>query len=280
MQTNMAAWLLGLEGVALLRSGVDGHDSTSVHARLDEIRRMVERLDDSPFSVEEELVPIDCRTGYGAWAERYDSDDNPLIALEEPLVRGCIDTIPPGAALDLACGTGRHAVYLASRGHRVIGIDDSPAMLALAQRKEPAAEFQLGRLDAIPVDSGSCDLAVCALALVHQKSLASAMAELSRVVRPGGHVIVSDIHYLTQYFGGLAMIRCPDGRLGVMPTYCHFPTAYLSAAIEAGFSPIACSEPVWPTTDPGPLAREWCPEAAADAHRGIPGAVILFLRRV
>jgi SAM-dependent methyltransferase len=64
-----------------------------------------------------------------------------------------LDDLPVGIALDVACGTGRHARYLAELGHRVIGVDSAPAMLDraatnAAYRDDPAAivwHFQLDR---------------------------------------------------------------------------------------------------------------------------------------
>ena len=75
------------------------------------------------------LPPVTTRDGYRAWAESYDRPGNQLIDLEQPVVREILAELPAGIALDVACGTGRHARYLAEQGHRVIGVDSAPAML-------------------------------------------------------------------------------------------------------------------------------------------------------
>jgi len=75
-----------------------------------------------------------------------------------------LDALPPGTALDAACGTGRHARYLHARGHRVIGVDASPAMLEVAREALPDADLRLGNLTALPLETASVDLAVCSLA--------------------------------------------------------------------------------------------------------------------
>jgi hypothetical protein len=64
-----------------------------------------------------ELGEAGTEEGYRAWAATYVEPDNPLIGVEKPLVRRILDHIPPGSALDAACGTGRHAEYLAGQ-HR------------------------------------------------------------------------------------------------------------------------------------------------------------------
>ena len=62
------------------------------------------------------------------------------------MVREIVETLPVGVALDAACGTGRYAEFLAERGHRVIGVDGSPDMLARACTRVPPGEFLLGDL--------------------------------------------------------------------------------------------------------------------------------------
>jgi SAM-dependent methyltransferase len=64
--------------------------------------------------------PILSTEAYASWADYYDEPGNQLIDLEQPVVREILDDLPPGVALDAACGTGRHSAYLASLGHTVI----------------------------------------------------------------------------------------------------------------------------------------------------------------
>ena len=103
--------------------------------------------------------------GYDSWAPVYDHQSNQLLEIEQPIVREILDALPVGVALDAACGTGRHAEYLASLGHTVIGVDSSPGMLAHARDKVPAGEFHEADLHALPLDERSVDVVVCAIAL-------------------------------------------------------------------------------------------------------------------
>ena len=57
-----------------------------------------------------------------------------------------MDSVPPGRALDAACGTGRHAGHLVALGHTVLGIDITPEMLDRARINVPAASFIRGDL--------------------------------------------------------------------------------------------------------------------------------------
>ena len=111
------AFLVGLEGVALMRAFAGEHDEAFTRARLAETKAL---LDDAARWGEGVTLPaLSVADGYDAWAPRYDSPDNAIFAVEESVVWPLLDSLPPGDALDVACGTGRHAGRLASLGHRV-----------------------------------------------------------------------------------------------------------------------------------------------------------------
>jgi SAM-dependent methyltransferase len=139
------AYLLGLEGLALLRGRAGDFDRDFVLARLAEVRRLL----DEPALANHPGVDVarrDSQTGYRAWAPTYDDPDTGLFAVDAPAVDAILDTLPVGDALDAACGTGRFSVRLATRGHRVVGVDSSPEMLELAREEVPGSEFHLGEL--------------------------------------------------------------------------------------------------------------------------------------
>src|SRR5512138_2446452 len=75
------------------------------------------------------------QAGYDRWSRVYDHDANPLPPLEEPLVRAAVGDPRGSRALDLGCGTGRHALWLAAAGASVTAVDFSEGMLGEARRK-------------------------------------------------------------------------------------------------------------------------------------------------
>ncbi len=113
--------------------------------------------------------PIDVTEGYGQWAPTYDAPGNRMIEREQPVVWGMLDALPVGVALDAACGTGRHSRHLDALGHRVIGVDLTEEMLAVARANVPAGEFRRASLEALPLGEESVDLVVCGLALSHRR---------------------------------------------------------------------------------------------------------------
>jgi ArsR family transcriptional regulator len=103
---------------------------------------------------------------------------------------------PTSVVADLGCGTGLLAAELAPAVARVVGVDDSPAMLRAARRRCAGlanVELLKGDLSAVPIDTASCDAAVCVLALTYVADPAAVVAELARVLRPGGRGVVVDL---------------------------------------------------------------------------------------
>jgi ubiquinone/menaquinone biosynthesis C-methylase UbiE len=239
------AYLLGLEGVALLRAFSGAYDREFTLARFDEIRELLESPD--AFGTGIDARPISTRDGYDSWAPWYDEQPNQLLEIEQPIVREILDGLPIGIALDAACGTGRHAAYLASLGHTVIGVDSSPGMLARAREKVPQAEFHEADLHELPLADDSVDLVVCAIALVHLADIEGPFGEFARVLRPGGHLVVSDQRGLIGDISLPVLIDCSVGDLGYIPVYARLASEYLAAALPLGFQVLRCEEPRVPS---------------------------------
>ena len=242
------AYLIGLEGLALLRGWAGDFDREFVLARLAEVRRLL----DEPALADHPGVDVarrESQVGYAGWASTYDEPGNGLFAIDEPAVKAILDTLPIGDALDAACGTGRFAVVLAERGHRVVGVDSSPEMLEVACAKLPNADFHLGELADLPVPDASVDVVVCALALTHVPDLAPVMAEFARVLRPGGHVVIADAHHELVFRGSVTKAVGPKGEPGRVDAHRHTPGDYLRAAIPVGLQVRRCEEPARSSSD-------------------------------
>ncbi|MFI6451912.1 class I SAM-dependent methyltransferase [Streptosporangium amethystogenes] len=284
------AYLLGLEGIALLRSFTGQFDHGFVDSRIAEIRRLLD--DEVLANAAVEVSRVDTAEGYRIWSDTYDGP-NGLFDIDEPVVGQIIDALPVGVALDAACGTGRVAASLAERGHQLLGVDSSPDMLARARVRVPQGDFLLGDLHRLPVPDNAVDLVVCSLALTHIPSLQPSMAEFARVLRPGGHLVISDMHPEGVMRGFVPPVRRADGQPGRIATYRHSIGDYMRAALSVGLQVRRCEEPRLPKAE-NPQPTEvpstseaikawdvwpWCltglvPEAARAANDDVPTMII------
>jgi demethylmenaquinone methyltransferase / 2-methoxy-6-polyprenyl-1,4-benzoquinol methylase len=104
---------------------------------------------------------------------------------------------PHSAVLDLACGTGDIAFEVARTGARVIGLDITHRMVELARQKTPHAPaarvaFLTGDMMALPFESGRFDVVTTGYGIRNVPDIAAAIAEIGRVLRPGGVFISLD----------------------------------------------------------------------------------------
>jgi malonyl-CoA O-methyltransferase len=133
---------------------------------------------------------ISAREGYALWAETWDATPSPIVALEERMLMPRLEGLTPRRAIDVGCGTGRWTARLGA-----VGIDASPAMLAIAAQKPGLrGRLAVGDAAALPVAGESADLVLCALTLGHVRGWNRALQELARVLEPGGTLILTDFH--------------------------------------------------------------------------------------
>ena len=286
------AYLLGLEGIALLRAFCGEYDREFTEARLAEIRSLLEEAD--VLGEGGWARPVTTVEGYRMWADSYDHADNQMIDLEEPVVWEILDGLPCGVALDAACGTGRHAARLAELGHDVLGVDNSAEMLAHARAKVPSGCFYEADLCDLPVPDNHVDVLVCALALTHLPDLGPVLAEFVRVLKPGGHLVISDSRGLVGEIGIPLVKPQRDGTFGYMPRNDRRTSDYLMAALPLGFQLRRCEEPRRPfplvdavrrpTASPAPVPpniwalHAWATEATNTAYRDSPAVIVLHFQ--
>ncbi|MEJ7690284.1 MAG: class I SAM-dependent methyltransferase [Nocardioidaceae bacterium] len=254
MYQHPLAYLLGLEGIALLRAFAGEYDRDFTEARLAQIQHL---LDSAPTLGEgSTAAAISTMDGYRAWAAFYD--------------------LP---------------------GNQLIGVDSSPDMLAIAQAKIPDGEFYCGDMHRLPVPDAEVDVVVCGLALMHVPDLDAVFAEFVRVLKPGGHLVISDWRALLGTIAFPVVRPGPDGRPGFIPSRTRLTSEYLSAALALGLHLRRCDEPLVPyplvdctgtppsDTEPLPAAvpdtppdiwslHLWCPDATNAAYRREPAAIV------
>ncbi|MEU1841727.1 class I SAM-dependent methyltransferase [Micromonospora chersina] len=144
-----------------------------------------------------------------AWDTRYASTPG-LVWSAEPnrFVVESVTGLTPGAALDLAAGEGRNAVWLAEQGWRVTAVDFSPVAVArgreLAAGRDVSVEWRVADVTAYRPVPGSYDLVLISYLHMPADDLARVLAAARQALRPGGSLVVvgHDLANLTGGTGG------------------------------------------------------------------------------
>jgi SAM-dependent methyltransferase len=207
---------------------------------------------------------------YDSFAEAYSAVNETSLAnayYERPAILALAGEVAGRRILDAGCGSGPLSAALRDRGAIVTGIDSSAMMLELArQRLEACADLHLADLGSpLPFPDGAFDDVIASLVLHYLEDWAGPLAELRRVLKPGGRLIVSVDHPAVfklvnpgaDYFATRkwSFEWILGGHTAVM-TIWHRPLhAMTDAFTTAGFRISVISEP-----QPAPTARDLFPD--------------------
>jgi ubiquinone/menaquinone biosynthesis C-methylase UbiE len=221
---------------------------------------------------------------YDGFAEAYAAEtESNLINgyYTRPAILDLAGDVAGRRILDVGCGAGPLLEALRDRGAIVTGVDPSTKILELArQRLGDSAALQQADLSyPLPFPDGAFDDVIVCLVLHYLQDWTAPLAELQRVLAPGGRLIVAVNHPFVyklaypdaDYFANREFSEeyTFSGRSAVL-TYWHRPLhAVTGAFVEAGFRIAVMSEP-----PPAPEARKLFPE---DLARFPSGAFLCFL---
>jgi ubiquinone/menaquinone biosynthesis C-methylase UbiE len=206
---------------------------------------------------------------YDSFAESYSTDNESSLFnayYERPAIINLAGDVDGHRILDGGCGSGPLFAALRAKGAIVTGFDASPAMIELArQRLGENADLHVADLSRpLPFADGAFDDVVISLVLHYLQDWTAPLAELRRILKPGGRLIVSVYHptvyklghpdadyfAVTQFSEEYAL---NDGQ-GMVLTFWHRPLhAMTDAFTEAGFRISVISEPPFTPDTPREL---------------------------
>lgn len=175
---------------------------------------------------------------YDRWAASYDVDRNATRDLDAQVVRKVPLEVGGRDVLELGCGTGKNTAWLGERARTVIALDFSAGMLATARRRIRASHVRFVRHDIRrrwPVRGSSVDAVVGNLLLEHVRQLGPIYREAARVLRPGGQLLLCELHPDRQRQGSQAHFTdAAIGRTVRVTAYRHTVGEYVNGGIGAG----------------------------------------------
>jgi SAM-dependent methyltransferase len=130
------------------------------------------------------------------------------------------DEIVPAAGrltLELGCGEGRVVRDLTARGHRAVGLDASPTLLAHARGADPSGRYVLADAARVPFADGAFDLVVAYNSLMNIEGMEAAVREAARVLETNGRLCVCVTHPVND--AGAFASREPDASFVIDGSY-------------------------------------------------------------
>jgi malonyl-CoA O-methyltransferase len=129
---------------------------------------------------------LEAKDAYKLLAAEYDRSPNALLSLEQRTLVALLPEVRRRIVIDVASGTGRWATYCRDRGAHAMAVDFCREMIE--QAPLPSVQADAAQL---PLSDGCSDVTICAFGLGYAPECFS---ELARITRPGGVLLVSDVH--------------------------------------------------------------------------------------
>jgi len=181
---------------------------------------------------------VPTEAGYDRWASIYDDEDNPLILLEEQHLWRIAGDVNGLRVADIGCGTGRQALRLAAAGATVTAVDFSQAMLDRARAKPGAERIRFVCHDLakpLQLPDGEFDRVFCCLVLDHIADPGAFFAELKRICRVQGFIVISVMHPAMLLRGVQARFTDPGSGRKIGPkSYPNQISDYVTATVRSG----------------------------------------------
>jgi len=187
-------------------------------------------------------VRLPAREGYAVWADTYPPrPHNRLMAAEQEIVEPIIRGAEPRRALDVGTGTGRYLTLLRAAGARfVVGIDMSMPML---EHRECTTPRVCGDACRLPFADGQFDLVCSSLMVGDVADLDPWIAEATRVLAPGGHLVYSDFHPSWAARQWRRTFRAADGKEFELAYFPHTIDEHLERLEQQSLEIRAIREP-------------------------------------
>lgn len=206
---------------------------------------------------------------YDEVAELYTDMARDIMAaktFDRVMLDAFAELVPGGPVVELGCGPGRVAAYLAARGLDISGTDISARMIEVARREYPGLRFEVGSLAEPPAAPGTLAGIVAWYSLIHTapQQVPDILDGFHRALRPGGHLL-------------LAFQGADDGVVEfdhrVVRAYRWSPDRLGELARDAGFTVktrMVCAPDPDDRFDQGYLLAVKPPESAESAHGTTP----------
>ncbi|MGE5400521.1 MAG: class I SAM-dependent methyltransferase [Ignavibacteriales bacterium] len=174
---------------------------------------------------------------YNEWSATYDSDINLTRDLDHVATVNSLKGLPSQRILEIGCGTGKNTAYLAQICEKMLALDFSEGMLAIARKKLNMNNLAFVLADITrpwPCRDQDMDLIISNLVLEHVEYLPFVFSEAYRSLKAGGSFFVCELHPFRQYQGKKARFQADEETIEIQ-AYIHHISSFIDAAKDTGF---------------------------------------------
>ena len=181
---------------------------------------------------------------YNSWANQYDTNENKTRDLDSKATIETLSKYEFKQVLELGCGTGKNTEWLVKKAVRIVGLDFSQQMLAVAKNKitEDKVEFKKADLTRDwEIENQFADLVTSSLTLEHIADLKHIFHQANLKLMENGLFFISELHPFKQYIGSKAKYETENG-IVTLEVYTHHISDYVDNAESNGFELLEIKE--------------------------------------
>ena len=138
-----------------------------------------------------------------------DGDFSRQYVLDEPMLAR-VRLMQAKTALDVGCGEGRFCRMLADLGIATVGVDPVEAMIQEAHVRHSGGTYHVGFAESLPCEDDAFDLVVAYLSLIDIDDLDAAVAQMTRVLKPGGRLLIANLSSFATSSASFGKRYCRD----------------------------------------------------------------------
>ena len=179
---------------------------------------------------------MNVKQAYDKWASSYDAMLNKTRDLDRVATQRNLDCPIYQSVLEIGCGTGKNTEWLSRKCSKLVAVDFSEAMMAIARQKVTDKNIEWKQFDisrSWPIRGIAFDLITFNLVLEHVQDLSFVFAESATRLAKGGTIHVSELHPFKQYLGSKARFESEHGT-HELDVFTHHVSDFTHALSNAG----------------------------------------------
>ncbi len=188
---------------------------------------------------------MEIQIAYDSWAESYDQMPNKTRDLEGQKLKEILNNYQFNSVLEIGCGTGKNSKWFIQKAGKILAVDFSKEMLAIAQKKINSTKIEFKQADILKpwtfTNEEKFDLISFSLVLEHIQNLDYVFENIANNLNNNGLVYIGELHPFKQYLGSKARFETNEGTQ-ILQCYTHNISEFFKLAQQYNLKLIEIKE--------------------------------------